>query len=192
MFPNEPVIREQLDIPKSLQLADPKFDQPAPVDMLLSVGTTLTLFCQGQIRLNESNCYDMILQETRLGWLIGGSVLSDTTHNTRALVQNQLTGIERKLKNFWEMDDISSTRIWSKEEQACEDHFLKNVKRDADNKYIVALPFNGKETNLGKTKQAALNRFKSLLRKFKRNPKIEEKYSAVMQEYIDLGHMTAI
>lgn len=90
------------------------------------------------------------------------------------------------------MDDISSVRIWSKEEQACEEHFSKNVKRDADNKYIVALPFNGKDVNLEKSKQAALNRFRSLLRKFKRNPKIKKKYSAVMQEYIDLGHMTSI
>ncbi|XP_051155340.1 uncharacterized protein LOC127277935 [Leptopilina boulardi] len=160
--------------------------------MLLSVGTTLSLICQGQIRLNESNNYDMILQETRLGWIIGGSILSDSTNNERSLLQNQLTGIERKLKNFWEMDDVFTTKILSKEEQTCEEHFIKNVNRNEDNQFFIALPFNEKVKYLGNSKQSALNRFKTLLRKFKRNPMIEEKYSTVMQEYIDLGHMTAI
>lgn len=164
LFPNEPVNRAQFNIPKGLQLAGPKFDNTDPEDMLFSVGTTLAIMCQGQIRLNEFKGHDMIVRETCLGWIIGGSILSDSTHGENFLVQNKPTSIENKLKDFWEMDDVSSTRVWSKEEQACEEHFVKNVKRDINNKYVVALPLNGKEINLGRTMQSVLNRFKTFLR----------------------------
>lgn len=36
----------------------------------------------------------------------------------------------------------------------------------------------------------ALKRFYSLERKFKENPELQKQYTPVLQEYIDLGHMT--
>ncbi|XP_015122234.1 uncharacterized protein LOC107044737 [Diachasma alloeum] len=190
LFPMQSINRNNLGIPKHLQLADPTFDQPAPVDILLSVGTTLASICQGQIQLNGPDDPDLILQETRFGWIIGGSKLSANSPTEKYPVQTYITSIETELKNFWEMDDFQTTKHWSKEEQACEEHFKKHITRDVNGRYIVALPFNGKEADLGNSRESARKRFKSLLRKFQRNPELEKQYTAVMQEYIDLGHMS--
>ncbi|XP_063979914.1 uncharacterized protein LOC135163938 [Diachasmimorpha longicaudata] len=190
LFPLQPINRNDLNIPKHLHLADPTFDQPAPVDMLLSVGTTLALICQGQIKLNGPNDPDIILEETRLGWIIGGSTLSNGPPHKKFPITSYVTTVEKELKNFWEMDDIHMAKHWSKEEHACEAHFQQHVTRDATGRYVVALPFNGKEDQLGNSKELARNRFKALLRRFKRNPELEKQYSAVLEEYINLGHMS--
>ncbi|XP_015109511.1 uncharacterized protein LOC107036228 [Diachasma alloeum] len=190
LFPMQLINRNNLNIPKHLQLADPAFDQPAPVDILLSVGTTLASICQGQIQLNDPGDPDMILQETRFGWIIGGSALSMKPPSRKHPVQSYTISVETELKNFWTMDDINTSMHLSKEEQACEDHFKKHTTRDAMGRYVVALPFNGKETQLRNSREIAKKRFKSLTKKFQRNPELEKQYSAGMQEYTDLGHMS--
>lgn len=45
--PSEPIDRGVLKIPKHIDLADPRFDQPAPFEILLSSGTTLAMLCSG-------------------------------------------------------------------------------------------------------------------------------------------------
>ncbi|XP_063984484.1 uncharacterized protein LOC135166291 [Diachasmimorpha longicaudata] len=192
LFPMQPINRSDLNIPKHLKLADPAFDRPAPVDILLSVGITLASICQGQIQLNDPGEPDMILQETRFGWIIGGSALAKKSFTRKSPVQSCITSIDTELKNFWTMDDFNTSVHLSKEEQACEDHFKENTTRDATGRYTVALPFNGKESQLGNSREIAKKRFRSLMRKFQRNPELQKQYSAVMQEYIDLGHMSEI
>ncbi|XP_063994422.1 uncharacterized protein LOC135171779 [Diachasmimorpha longicaudata] len=190
ILPSEPIDRNSLKIPRHLALADPRFDQPAPFDILLSSGTTLALLCQGQIRLNNTHGTDVLLQETQLGWIIGGSVSTRNPLSMKQITNNHLTCVEQQLKNFWEMDDVNTEKHLSSEEVACEEHFKEHVTRDETGRYIVALPFNNNKSKLGESREMAKNRFHSLQRKFRRNPELEKQYSAVMQEYLDLGHMS--
>lgn len=48
LVPDEKISRQSLSLPRNVKLADPEFDQPAPVDMLIGLGTTLSTFCVGQ------------------------------------------------------------------------------------------------------------------------------------------------
>nr|XP_033339068.1 uncharacterized protein LOC117227701 [Megalopta genalis] len=86
-----------------------------------------------------------------------------------------VTQLEFDVKRFWEIEEGPSTRHLSSEELACEDHFQRNVQRDDTGQYIVALPFKN---------------FSSLQRRLKRDPAFKNQYAAVMQEYLDLGHMS--
>ena len=45
--PNQPVDRSTIQIPRNLQLADPRFHRPAPIEILLSAGPTLASLCVG-------------------------------------------------------------------------------------------------------------------------------------------------
>lgn len=90
VFPMEPVDRTALQIPKNILLADPLFDRPAPVDILISVGTTLSMLCQGQIRLNDPKDPDVILQHTQLGWILGGNPLAKPSRKKLPAVQCNL------------------------------------------------------------------------------------------------------
>lgn len=83
-------------------------------------------------------------------------------------------------------------KFFSKEEVACEEHFVDNVSRDATGKYIVRLPFNGKEKELGNSYDLARKRFFILERRLSSNLELKEKYSKFLNEYEDLKHMEQI
>ena len=74
IFPTELIPREVLKIPSHLKLADPQFYKPSSIDMLISSGPSLDMFCTGQIKLLNT---ELILQKTKLGWIIGGSFNSN-------------------------------------------------------------------------------------------------------------------
>ncbi|XP_033317563.1 uncharacterized protein LOC117215296 [Bombus bifarius] len=67
-IPSEPIDRSTLEIPKSLKLADPRFHLPAPIDVLLSSGSTLASMCVGQVNLTQPDEPGLRLQKTRFGW----------------------------------------------------------------------------------------------------------------------------
>jgi hypothetical protein len=65
--PDQPVDRSIIQIPRNLQLADPRFHIPAPIEILLSAGPTLASLCVGQLDISHSNGPDLRLQKTRFG-----------------------------------------------------------------------------------------------------------------------------
>ncbi|XP_076650259.1 uncharacterized protein LOC143357625 [Halictus rubicundus] len=243
--PQQHINRNSVQIPANIKLADPEFHKPAPVDMLLGTGPTLSLLSVGQINLSARDGPDLLLQKTLLGWVIGGSIQSpasrdehqqppsadpdahssmsqdrnafsqtkdetqpptnqDATDNSKGDSNQSPTSrdkaslegyshdtqIEFDMKKFWEIEEGPSTPHLSTEEKACEEHFQQHVQQDSTGRYIVALPFNQNKERLGNSRNAALKRFNALQRRFKTDPVFKEKYAAVMQEYIDLGHMT--
>ncbi|XP_076375571.1 uncharacterized protein LOC143258910 [Megalopta genalis] len=243
--PQQHIDRSSIQIPANLQLADPEFHKPAPVDMLLGTGITLSLLSVGQIDLSPRNGPELFLQKTQLGWVIGGSVSSTTSReqqrptpssikstqqkrNTVPQVTDEsasptsreaddlpndatqptkgvqssanqdkppkrtchVTQLEFDVRRFWEIEEGPSTRHLSSEELACEEHFQRNVQRDDTGRYIVALPFKRDPACLGHSHNRALKRFNSLQRRFKRDPAFKNQYTTVMQEYLDLGHMS--
>uniref|UniRef100_UPI001439C39A uncharacterized protein LOC117162199 n=1 Tax=Bombus vancouverensis nearcticus TaxID=2705178 RepID=UPI001439C39A len=71
-IPSEPIDRSTLEIPKNLKLADPRFHLPAPIDVLLSSGSTLASMCVGQVNLTQPDEPGLRLQKTRFGWTSRG------------------------------------------------------------------------------------------------------------------------
>ena len=185
--PNELIQRDKLQIPANLPLADPEFHKPAPVDLLIGAGPTLSMFCIGQIDLSHSG-EDLCVQKTRLGWIIGG------TPNQVPLSKNRinchLTDLHGLIDRFWEIEEVQTFSHLSKEELECERHFQQHVSRDNSGRYIVALPFKNK--SLGESRTQALNRLRSLFHKFEKNPDLKIRYTEVMNEYLSLGHMTEV
>ncbi|XP_046144681.1 uncharacterized protein LOC123988477 [Osmia bicornis bicornis] len=186
-IPDQQIDRGKIPIPANINLADPHFHRPTSVDMLLGIGTALACLSVGQIDISPSNKTDLILQKTLFGWIIGGSL---STSMTRHKVF--LTTPNFDLKKFWELEEGPQVRYLSAEEQECEEHFRNHTKRDKSGRYIVALPFNEKYTQLGESRSRALNRFLSLERKFNREPELKCEYANVIQEYQDLGHMSEV
>ncbi|XP_029054823.2 uncharacterized protein LOC114882114 [Osmia bicornis bicornis] len=187
--PDEQIDRSKIAIPTNLRLADPQFHRPANVDMLIGTGRALTSLSIGQHRLSPHNGADLVLQKTQFGWIIGGSVSATAARKGhRAL----LITPNFDLQKFWELEEGPQTQHLSSEERECEQHYQDHVTRDKTGRYIVALPFNEKKTQLGESRSRALNRFLSLERKFKRDPELKREYSDVIKEYLDLGHMSEV
>lgn len=76
--PNETFPREEFTIPKNVKLADPQFNMPRPVDVILASGPTISSLAIGQILLLSKRS-KITLQKTSFGWIVaGGSMINRT------------------------------------------------------------------------------------------------------------------
>ena len=183
--PNETFPREQLKLSSKLKLADPNFHKPSKINMLIGAGPTLSLFCIGQFKL--SNYDDLIAQKTKLGWVIAGSSNVNTKQNSKCLMNH----VEFDLEKFWKLEEMPISQVkLSPDEQLCEDHFKKHIKRNNNGRYVVALPFKKDRNLLGNSRQIAEKRLLYLQKRFKNNPEFKRLYEDVIQEYKQLGHMS--
>lgn len=186
--PSELIPRNLINIPHNIKLADPNFHKPAEVDMLIGAGPTLSMFSIGTVNLSQGE-NDFYLQKTTLGWILAGGVDLSKNIQFRKTSNCLLTDLENSIEKFWAVEELTNKSI-TQEEIECESHFQKHVKRDAGGKYTVALPFKRSPAELGDSKQTALSRLRQLQKKFKRDPEFKKQYSKVMNEYLELNHMT--
>lgn len=80
----------------------------------------------------------------------------------------------------------------TEEEQYCERHFVENVSRNDDGRYIVRIPFkNGLfELILGNSRKCAIASLFSLEKRFTKNSQLAIiKYKNFIDEYVNLGHI---
>ncbi|XP_076664982.1 uncharacterized protein LOC143367242 [Andrena cerasifolii] len=190
LVPDQAIDRSTVAIPGNIRLADPYFYRPAPVDLLLGAGTALSLLCVGQINLSPPDGPDLYLQKTRLGWVIGGS--APTTQTNRNRCCHTTAALQFDINKFWELEEGPQIHRLSAAEDACERHFQDNTTRNTDGRYIVALPFNEKISQLGESKSRAMKRLISLERRLQRDTNLSQQYRAVIKKYRDLGHMSEV
>lgn len=187
LVPTENFPRDSIVIPRNCQLADPNFHLPRPVDILIGSGATASMLSIGQINLSHGE-NDLYLQKTRLGWVVvGGTNLNKQSKN----VTCNFTELTDAITKFWNIEEIIAPKPRSSEEIKCELHYIENVKRDCKGRYTVRLPFYRKQ-DFGESRALALRRFHHLERKLNSDELLKAEYSRVMQEYIDLGHMSLV
>ena len=186
--PREPFPRDKIKLPSHLLLADPDFHRPRPVDILISAGATLSLIRSGQVNLSSINS-DLILQQTRFGWVVVGGFEGDIKSQ---LASCHLTGLRDQIEKFWLIEEIGDNSETASEESLCEAHYRENTVREDDGRYTVRLPFRHGSVDLGDSRAQALRRFYSLHNKLESNKELKKEYHKVMQSYTDLGHMSLV
>ncbi|XP_076384154.1 uncharacterized protein LOC143262078 [Megalopta genalis] len=186
--PDRQINRNKLQVPPNIVLADPHFHKPSLVDMLIGTGPTLASFSIGQLQIQSKGKPDLILQKTQFGWVIGGSAPTVSFGNP----QTFLSTVDFDLRKFWEIEVGPQQHHLSASENEVESHFIRTVAREHSGRYVVALPFNQKKRDIGESRTQALNRFMSLERRLSRSPDLKTEYTAIINEYITLGHMTQI
>ncbi|XP_039311874.1 uncharacterized protein LOC105204988 [Solenopsis invicta] len=185
--PSETFPRNSVKIPRNIRLADPDFHLPQPVDLLIGSGATLSLFAVGQISLSNEK-HDLYIQKTRLGWVIAGNATSQRPANPIC----HLTRLEELISKFWKIEEVATNKSLSPEEIACEEHYQRTVSRNEDGRYIVRLPFRKINARLGDSRVIALKRLSALERKLNANSTLKIEYTKVIDEYINLNHMSEI
>ncbi|XP_043498822.1 uncharacterized protein LOC122522080 [Polistes fuscatus] len=185
-LPSQRIPQEELTIPAGIQLADPKFYEPANIDAILGVEIFASLWRAGQsIRLNEN----LMAQGTVLGWLVMSTGNTRTPQSVNC--HTATVDLNSQLEKFWKIEEVAESSIRSHEENLCEAHYRSNTRRDDTGRYIVRLPFK-EENQLGDSYTSALRRFHALERSLSRKPKIRDEYIKFLSEYEELGHMTRI
>lgn len=191
-LPQEFISTTSVTIPNHLKLADPNFNVPACIDMLIGAELFWRLICAGQIKYSKDQ---PILQKTLFGWVISGHTTNNIAKfppsvNCHLAVADDLNLL---VGRFWEVDHNISSTSFTKEEQTCESIFQNSVKRNDEGRFIVQLPIKSdKLSELGDFKDIAMKRFKTLERRLLSHPKMYAEYAKFIQEYKDLGHMQEV
>ncbi|XP_015435716.1 PREDICTED: uncharacterized protein LOC107191240 [Dufourea novaeangliae] len=185
--PNFHVSRQVLSVPSQLHLADPQFDTPHDIDLLIGNGYLWDIMCVGQHRLGRGL---PVLLKTQLGWVFGGRMHGAVESQAQicGLITNDQ--LNAQFRQFWEIEQVSTTN--DANSHPCEDHFVQTVARDRDGRYMVTIPFTDGLRDLGDSFNMAERRFLNIERKLIRSPILRQEYREFMREYERLGHMSKI
>lgn len=192
LLPPNRIDPRQFKIPENIRLADPNYNVPAKIDLLIGVTLFYDLLQEKRIRLGNNQ---PILQETKLGWIIGGTFTpgkSSTQCKASQCYVSLNTQIQEQLERFWQLEEVKQSRLYTKEEQTCENHFVSTHQRNQDGRFIVQLPLKGNISELGDSREIAERRLCAIERKLDKNATLKNAYSKFLQEYKDLGHMSEV
>lgn len=197
-IPCERLTRRSWTHLNNLQLADPSFDQPGNIDVILGTDIVWSLMEGGKM---EGEPGTPLAINTSLGWLVAGPNSTSSPVTTFSIQAN----LEQQLCRFWEQEEIFNEDKLSLEEEACEEHFLNHSTQDSHGRFTVHLPFkNDSSITLGSTRTMALQRFHGLENKFVHHRTVKDaerirqlenhwnQYKEFMEEYERLGHMSLI
>lgn len=173
---------------KDLPLADPHFDIPSPVDMLLGAEVFPYILGSGRIFGNPGQ---PVALETVFGWVLqGGSGLPlEYTSLCASVPRSHFASdlcLDSTLSKFWEIENLPSCNIiFSPDETKCEDNYNQLVHREPSGRSVVPLPFKHVLPTLGDSYTQALRRFIHLENRLYKNPEIRSVYSNSITEYIE-------
>lgn len=177
---------------QAITLADPEFDIPSKVDMLLGAEIYGQVLREGILQGQPGT---PTAQNTALGWILSGQTGCEqgSVHCHFTVSSDQVDDNEL-LRKFWEIESIVPRKILTEDEQRCEEIYKATTSRDPSGRYVVNLPFRNEDpqSQYGNSKELATKRFLLLENKFKKQPEIKERYAEVIREYVDLGHMKRI
>lgn len=187
-LPNYHVNLKSFNLPHHVQLADPTFNQPGKVDILLGAKRFWEFILEGKLSCNPS----LKLQNTVFGWIVTGSVCKPSHHQHLSCnVSQENVNLNFDLKQFWELEEVPSSKALSLEERQCEEHYAQTYSRDNQGRFIVSIPLKLPENLLGDSLLSAEKQFLNLERRLIKNPQLYDKYRAFMNEYLRLGHMSS-
>ncbi|XP_028173846.1 uncharacterized protein LOC114362593, partial [Ostrinia furnacalis] len=198
LLPTRKVSFEMTPAFSSMVLADPFFDTPNKIDLLLGAEVYSQILLDG---LYKGAPGSLIAQNTKLGWILSGRTLQqfnqdETCHNVIVNMHTEMCD-DHLLKKFWELEaepSLPKMKMLTAEEQACEDLFSQTTKRDVDGRYIVKLPFKSVDPpcKQGDSKRIAFKRFLMLENRLIKNPDLKRDYTKVIHEYHDMNHMEKV
>ncbi|XP_067209407.1 uncharacterized protein [Linepithema humile] len=194
VFPAFTLKRSVFDIPNNIRLADPQFHVASEIDVLFGAEHFWDLLCIGQIKSPRAH---PTLHKTRFGWVLGGRW--GTPPGSRASVRSFHASITNaqlhdQLSRFWRVEDVVDLpNNYSDEEARCKQHFLENLFRTEQNRFVVKFPFKEHVPNTFKdSRTIALKRFHNLERRLIRDPHLKDQYAQFLSEYQELGYMKLI
>ncbi|XP_065088590.1 uncharacterized protein LOC135710068 [Ochlerotatus camptorhynchus] len=173
-------------------LADPAFNQPGPIDIILGSDVFLAILQSGQVK---DKCGTSVAQNTIFGWIVSGNqaiYTTDVPNNFSIINLHAEVDINRTLRQFWEQEEVPKPQQLTPSEQAAAEFFQSTLSRDDSGRFIVRLPFDDSKPALGESLTAAIKRLRSMEKRFDRNPEFHKQYSDFIEEYLALGHMEEV
>lgn len=189
-----------------LPLADPEFDVPAKVEVLIG-GDLYPLVMQSRTDVLHYAGLPSAMN-TYLGWVVFGALQDGSKTPLTSLLITSTPPIDEVMRYFWSVEEPGESSIPTTQDQQCEKWFQQTFKRDDTGRFYVGLPFQSgicqyskhegvprasvttsDAVGLGSSKTLALNRLYNLERRLGKDAELYEAYRSFMDEYLRLGHM---
>lgn len=176
---------------RKLALADPKFNIPDRVDILLGADFYSRVIENGVRKKRGAPT----AQNTSFGWIVFGGYSESVGHAsivnaTESAVSND--ELMEMLKKFWEFEQVPDKRYRTQEEQMCEDIFTQSIALTTEGRYIARMPLQPNAPLITGTYDLAYARVIQMEKRFAKDPALKTKYIDFMREYASLGHMIAV
>ena len=189
-LPSEAVCSDEFEYLHDLDLADPSYNRPGEINMLLGVTVYADIRRKG---FRSGGLGKPIAENSHLGWLIRGDFESDSSNYNRPSVSfftASSSQIDFDLERFFKLEEVNVVIPKRPDDELCEQIFLNSVVKCPDGRFSVDLPFKGNQPPvLGESRTIALRRFLSLERKLNANNQLKRDYHDTIKDYLDLGHM---
>ncbi|XP_039749887.1 uncharacterized protein LOC120626429 [Pararge aegeria] len=171
-----------------LHLADPGFDIPGPIDVLLGADVFADSLLGERIK---GDARQPLAINSLFGWLLLGRTPLITSSLLRVTTNSdELASIVQK---FWELDLIPNASPLTPQEVACERAYIAEHYRDSSGRYGVHLPFKDNvEPSFVGSRDVAVRRFKAIERRLTRDPLLYQQYTEFMEDYLRSGHMSLV
>jgi len=134
-----------------------------------------------------------VLQETILDWTLSGRTPATTTQHDpqHTLVLREDNSLEHSLNRFWDVEAVEQSTM-TKEQLACEQHFIWHTTLQPDGRFVVRLPTKMDPKQLGFLRLSVDRRLHAIERRLEREPELKVQYHNFMKEYEELGHMVLV
>lgn len=183
--PLPPLIKEKFN---HMNLADPTFDTPSTIDLLLGADLYNYVFDGKRYSGCEEN---LTAYSSIFGWILIGTARSAPLLVNQSFLVSLDMPLEDMLLKFWEVEEPVIQLDNTTENGRCEQIFREKAHRNSEGRYVVPLPFkySSPQESLKGSKNMAQKRFFNMERKLLSDSKLYEAYRNFMDEYIKLGHM---
>lgn len=188
LIPSERVKKTEWAHVKGLELADPRYNESLPIDILL--GADVYPYVIGTQK-REGTLQEPVAFETVFGWALMGRSIDQPTTTTTTLFSS-MESVDMTLRRFWEIEELPTASIISPDEKKCEEIYHTTTTRQQDGRYIVNLPFTQDPPLLGESKSLAMKRLIQLESRLSKSAELRKDYNDAMQNYLDAGHMVQV
>jgi hypothetical protein len=181
--PSNPVDISRWKHISNLNLADPEFNSPHRIEMLLGGDVYATLLRPGV--LLGTNPGEPAAINTIFGWVINGPVdfRVPSVVNTYCTIMEP-EPLEVSLKRLWELEEVPNESFANPDDIQCERLYAASVTRGENGRYTVALPFKIQKTEFPNSRDIAVRRFLLLENRLIRNPALQQEYVQFMRDYL--------
>lgn len=190
-LPRAKLSKQVKDRLKSFTLADPSFDVPGPIELLIGADLYAKTTTSRPIGLGDNMPYAV---NTIFGYVVLGYAPLALQSNNQftglsTLLSTNDLDLHATLQRFWSLEEPPPCNKTSPQNAACEKHFSDTHSRDSTGRYICRLPFQQSPAKLGISSTVAKQTFHALERKFSTQPEFKDTYTEFMSDYKSCGHM---
>ncbi|XP_063991158.1 uncharacterized protein LOC135169790 [Diachasmimorpha longicaudata] len=177
---------------KNLQLANPQYLRPGPIDLIKGANYSGRII---ENQIIKSRRTAVVGQCTAFGWILSGPfkcTSCSTKISLSAVRESSNEQLLELLQKFWVQEELSIQHQHSElstEELECEKHFQETHRRDESGRYIVRLPLRTSSAALGNSKNKASRQLRSVISRLNKDQAYSQLYKEFIKEYEELGHM---